>query len=699
MIGTVLEATDMGTQPLKDVTMIAPVFTDTEYKWREDRLYVDFETRSYIDLTSTGAHRYTEDLSTQVLCVGLGYAGRVTVVETVEEVLGWLSTVPCVPLTAHNAMFDRLVWNRVLCRWNPERRRLLSDWYCTMAKCYMSDLPAGLDEVSGVLKLGGKHKPGQGKLKKYMGSLGAVPSEDLALIKEYCAYDVILTARLDTSVVDLPDFERKVWVLDQEINDTGVFIDQGLLSNCKAASEAGKAWAKKECVRITGGAVQTVGQIQKIRDYLIDEGVATENLNKQTVEDLIQAGLSESATELLKLRQLYGKTSVAKFKRIQEHICRDGRVKGFAQYYGAHTGRWAGRQPQFQNLQRPVCDVAPLRGGTPRETLWKCVPEGPLWAVSNLMRSLIIGDPLIWGENLIWGDFSSIEARVNAWLAGDTELCARFAAGEDVYCIDAEGVYSRKITKADKQERQFGKAFRLAYGYGGGINATYKACRTFGVSITPLVGKVLSSATVVESDNANRSVEWYLKSLEGRRGFSREEALVADIFKQRYRSANSKVVRMWKDLETAAKNAAVLGGDWWVGPVCFRGTGDSVLVFLPSGRWLTYNKATVTKNGFEYVSGYESGHPVIEKLYGGKWAENIVQAISRDLLCEVMFRMKEASFDIQMHTHDEVVTRTRIGSSLAVDLEEAKRIMAASVVWAPGLPIGCEINHGDYYDK
>lgn len=330
----------------------------------------------------------------------------------------------------------------------------------------------------------------------------------------------------------------------------------------------------------------------------------------------------------------------------------------------------------------------------------------PMTVLADCMRGFITAAP---GHDLLAADFSAIEARVLAWLAGQEDILDVFRSGQDIYCHEASPIYGRTITKADKNERQVGKVAVLALGYGGGIGAFGTMARGYNLDLEPVFDHLRDGFSGTEIENAELAYAGYKGRVASPLG--REAAFAADIIKQRWRVKNHQIAGWWAELEAAAIDAVRQPGkltpDGFVrSPVRFKTAGSFLWCRLPSGRVLCYPYPKVEeietpwgsrKTGLTYmtVDGI-TGKWGRTKTYGGKLAENVTQAVARDLLAEAMIRLEDAGYPVVMHVHDEVVSEMPAGVG---SVDEMERIMSVSPVWANGLPIAAEGWRGRRYQK
>lgn len=697
-------------------------------------IYVDFETSSKVNLKQAGAYRYAEDPSTEILCAVFTDQNNRHIKlfqndlkNAPAPLLSCINDPECI-FVAHNASFERTIWRHILSNKYQWPEIHVSRWVCTQALLYSFAFPTSL-EAAGSYLFGadGKDMAGKELMLKVCKPNGLRDKDTMNRLMEYCVQDTIVTKKIHELFGNLTPTEQEVWELDQEINDRGIPVDLELVKRILKALEAEQESILEECKRLTGGAINSPTQRDKALKFLEENGLVLPDLRKNTVEDALATSLdNELLTRFLELRQAASKSSTAKYKRILDSVSSDGTIKGCYQYHGAHTGRWAGRGVQPQNFPRvSYIDIQSMRNASP--LIWALVNGSAAKTASELLRSTITAPE---GYTLGWGDFAGIEARVTAWLAGDTELCDRFRAGEDIYCIQAEKVYGRKITKKDKQERQLGKAIILAFGYQGGISAMFNACAAYRLSLSLIADQIIDLATEEELERAAFCVDQYMKATRDLRAdqkFNRKEATAADIIKQKYRRGNVKIENLWAATERAVIMAVDPSSDrtspasvyalklFTAKGISFQvkkyGEHEFLEVLLPfKKRPLRYYqpKVTTRKNKFGkeketfsasyFYKGYNE--PIQEDFYGGKLVENFVQAIARDILVNKML-IQRGQYNIILTTHDEIglLLPKEDEADMKAELCRIETYMDSGVDWAIGLPLAAEINMGKYYDK
>ena len=631
---------------------------------------IDIETYSSYDLKTCGVYRYAEADDFTILlfaycidggdvhCVDLEQGERLP-----AEVFEALRD-PSVVKTAFNATFERVCISRYF-GWplmDP------SQWRCTMVAAARMGLPLSLEQCGEALNLErGKMAEG-GALIRYFSKpntkgcrrLPADATERWELFKQYNIRDVEVEQAVLAKVRRLAPaaFDERLYVVDQLINDRGVLLDQELAANAMRYDEDYKAMLFAEAQKLTG--CENPNSPTQLKDYLRKHcGVSVTTLNKTSLDDVEQlVRYNPAALRVLAIRREMGKTSTKKYAAMLNCVCSDGRVRGLLQFCGAaRTGRWAGRLVQIQNLPQnhlPDIDRARelVKAGDLNDFL--LYYANPTQTLSELIRTAFIASP---GRVLHVCDFSAIEARVIAWLAGEEWVLDVFRGGGDIYCATAGQMFNCEVSKhgPNASLRQKGKIAVLALGYGGGVSA--------------------------------------LEAMGGSRmGLSQDE--MRDIMR-RWRQANPNIVRLWTAIEQAAIRAIKTGQAVTIrrGIVVDYRWG-CLLITLPSGRTLCYPRARV---GVEVGDGWRGDHDSIEyegtnqvtrkweavRTYGGKLTENVVQAIARDILGEVLLRAHDEGLDVVFHVHDEIVVDAAEGQTLA----DVEQLFSTPIEWCADLPL------------
>ena len=652
------------------------------------RLLIDLETYSSADITKTGAFKYAEAPDFEILLLACAWDdGPVQVIDmtdrepvtderTAAKAAALASVVagitdPDTVKVAHNSAFERACLTRYLGRDLPPE-----EWEDTMILAAMNGLPLSLDAAGAALELRDqKIREGTALISYFCkpckptiangGRTRNRPEhapDKWERFKAYCKRDVEVEQAIYRRLRSFPvtDFERKVWALDARINERGVRIDTGLVAAAIAQNEAFTTRHMAEMRRLTG--LENPNSVAQLKDWLETAGMSADSLNKAAVLELKDKATDPTTRRVLELRQQLGKTSVTKYEAMQRAVCADGRVRGLLQYYGAgRTGRWAGRLVQVQNL--PQNHLAGL--GLVRELVRECDLETLELCFDSVpdVLSQLIRTAFVAGEGNIFhvADYSAIEARVIAYLAGEKWRMDVFRSGGDIYCSSASAMFRVPVVKhgVNGHLRQKGKIAELACGYGGGVGAL----RAFGAD---------------------------------KMGLTEEE--MQDIVTQ-WRAASPAIPRFWRDAESAAVRAINNPGRTTTVPcgVKYRRDGDALRCRLPSGRILSYWDAKLDTDGSICFMGQNQTTRRWEKTgtWGGKLVENIVQAYARDCLAVAMVRLAEEGWKICFHVHDEVIVEAPIGTSW----EQVAEVMGRPIDWAPGLLLRGDGYSTPFYKK
>lgn len=644
----------------------------------DKQLAIDIETYSDVDLINCGVYKYTDSDNFEILL--LAYAvddGETKIVDLAcgeklpEEVMEMILDDSVIK-TAFNANFERTCISKHLgTKLRPEA------WRCTAVQAAMLALPLSLEGVGVVLGLD-KQKMSEGKeLIRYFcspckptksngGRTRNLPEdapEKWELFKSYCIRDVDVEKQIRKKLwkYPIPKMEQQLYCLDQRINDRGIMVDRNLVNHAIACDLLYKDTATKRAYELS--ELENPNSVSQLKGWLTEKGIEVDSLAKATVEELV--GKTEGdVQEMLKLRLAMSKTSVKKYEAIDRSVCRENRVHGLLQFFGANrTGRWAGRLVQIHNLpQNHITDLELARGLVSDgryddvEMLYESTPN----VLSELIRTAFVAKP---GCRFIISDFSAIEARVLAWLAGERWRIEVFQTHGKIYEASASAMFHVPIEEITKTSplRQKGKISELALGYGGSVGAmTAMGALKMGLSEEELPSLVTT-----------------------------------------WRNANPHITQFWWAVDEAAVKAVRDKKPSRVGRVAFEYTSGILFVTLPSGRKLSYVKPKMGVNkfgreGITYEGIGESKKWMRLETYGPKLVENIVQATSRDILAEAMLRLEKAGFDIVCHVHDEVVLEVPNGIS---SVEEINEIMAMNPEWTDGLPLSAAGFESPFYKK
>lgn len=654
------------------------------------KAHLDFETRSAVDLKKAGAYRYAEDLTTApwLFSYRVGDGPILRWHPGDEDPLDLLAHIEDGgEVVAHNAGFERAIWNRNLRRalphW-PELRVEQQD--CTMARAVALALPAGLDQLGKALKLRFQKDEEGSRLMMRMcrprriDADGTVvwwdDAERIARLGQYCDRDIETEEAADEALPLLSASEKEVWRLDQRINDRGVAIDVPLIERALTVVAEATKRADERMWWLTDGEVRKCSEAAKIVAWLNTRGIPATSVAKGEIEEIVLSAEihgDDTAKEVVQLRRSAAKTSTAKYKAMLNSVCADGRVRGTLAYHGAGTGRWAGRLIQPQNFPRVDEDrlpdierlIAMLGSDTkPGEIVdaLEMLTGQPMTTLSQALRPMIIAPP---GKKLVGGDYSNIEGRVNAWLAGEAWKVKAFAdfdrgIGADLYKLSYAKSFNVDVAGVTKAERQIGKVQELALGYQGGVGAFQTMASAYGM--------------VVTDDRA-------------------------DEIKLAWRAAHPAIKDSWYELQDAAIDAVAHPGVAVPalphGRVQYLAANGFLFCRLPSARVIAYAAPrlvlTETKNGgkrrqieYDGVDSYTKRWGP-QRLYGGLQCENIVQAVARDVLVEAMFRAEAAGYPLVLTVHDELICETPADDEHTA--EGLEKIMAVVPEWATGLPV------------
>lgn len=634
--------------------------------WAERRrLLIDLETYSSVDISKAGAFRYTESPDFEILLLAYAWNdGPVRVLDLTDplrrdELPDILSAIldPDTVKVAHNSAFERACLSRHLGRALPA-----GEWEDTMVLAAMNGLPQSLDAAGAALRLSEqKIKEGTSLISYFCKpckptisngrrtrNLPIHAPEKWERFTEYCRRDVEVEQQIYYRLRSFPvtDFERRVWALDARINERGVLVDTELAEAAIAVDEAFTAAHSAELKRLTG--LENPNSVAQLKTWLTAVGIEADSLDKATVAELLETVTDPTIRRVLELRRLLGKTSTKKYQAMLTAACEDDRVRGIMQYYGAgRTGRWAGRIVQPQNLPQNHLDgidkVRELVRQRDLKSLELCYDNVPD-VLSQLIRTALIAKP---GHTFLVADYSAIEARVIAYLAGEKWRMDVFAEGGDIYCSSASQMFKVPVVKhgINGHLRQKGKIAELACGYGGGVGAL----KAFGADKMGLT----------EQEMQNIVTQW--------------------------RIASPKIPKFWRDTEDAARNALDTRGRTYTLPcgVKYRRDAEALQCKLPSGRILSYWSAWLDDEGGIRFMGQNQTTRKWEKAktWGGKLVENIVQAYARDCLAVALDRLDKAGYNIVFHVHDEIIAEAPDGSRW----EDMADIMGQPIDWAPGL--------------
>ena len=642
-------------------------------------LSIDIETYSSVSLQKAGVYKYTESPDFEILLFGYSTDGApvqtvdLACGEAIPEAVISALTDESVLKWAFNASFERICLSRFLGMPTGEYLDPES-WRCSMIWAATMGLPLSLEGVGAVLGLE-KQKLTEGKeLIKYFcqpcaptksngGRTRNRPADapdKWDAFKRYNIRDVETEMSIQAKLHNfpVPDSVWEEYHIDQQINDRGVALDLTLVREAIEMDGRSRSELTDAMKDIT--ELENPNSVQQMKLWLADNGLETDTLGKKAVAEMIKTAPPE-VQEVLTLRQQLAKSSVKKYQTMETCVCSDGRARGMFQFYGANrTGRWAGRLIQMQNLpQNHLEDLAEARALVRAgdfdavEMLYEDVPD----ALSQLIRTAFVPRS---GAKFIVADFSAIEARVIAWLAGEKWRQEVFAAGKDIYCASASQMFKVPVEKhgVNGHLRQKGKIAELALGYGGSVGAL-KAMGAIEMGLT-------------------------------------EDELPPLV--DAWRQSNPNITKLWWDVDRAATEAVRYKRKSETHGILFDYRSGMLFITLPSGRRLAYVKPRIGENKFggdcityEGVGGTKKWERL--ESYGPKFVENIVQATSRDILCYAMQTLRNCS--VVMHIHDELVIEADPRMSLPAVCEQ----MGRTPPWAKGLLLRADGYECDFYQK
>lgn len=650
-------------------------------------LSLDLETYSSVDLGKSSVYRYVESPDFDILLLGYcADGGEVQVVDLAQgeqiptEVIDAL-TDECVCKWAFNVQFERVCLSQWLRRngypLRNERYAAPDDpcmaylnpagWHCTMVWSAYLGLPLSLKDVGAALGLD-KQKLTEGReLIRYFCVPGkdatrrmpASAPEKWATFRAYNLRDVETEMAIQERLRKYP-VPEEVWSqyhLDQQINDRGIGVDRTLVRGAIGIDKRSREELTARLQELT--MLDNPNSVQQMKDWLAANGLQTDTLGKKQVAELLKTA-PEPLKSVLVLRQQLAKSSVKKYQAMENAVCADGRVRGCFQFYGARTGRWAGRNIQLQNLpQNRMPDLEQARSLVRAgdydsvRLLYDSTPD----VLSQLIRTALIPNP---GKTFFVSDFSAIEARVIAWLAGEQWRQQVFAEGKDIYCASASQMFGVPVEKhgVNGHLRQKGKIAELALGYGGSVGAL----------------------------KAMGAIEMGLK----------EDELKPLV--DAWRTANPMIVKLWWEVDRAVTRAVSDKTATETHSIRFTCQSGMLFITLPSGRRLAYVKPRIGENQFggsaiTYMGTNAAKQWARLESYGPKFVENIVQAISRDILCHAMQALRDCA--IVAHVHDEVILEADPGMSLEAVCER----MGRTPPWAQGLLLRADGYATPFYKK
>lgn len=711
---------------------------------------IDFETRSAQPIKH-GAWRYAEDPSTDVICLAIKeddepagiwvpgwvlqlFDGDVPTdfpVYTGHDLARWLTDTDAL-LEAHNAEFERAIWECVMHGKYGLPSLYRRRWSCTAARAARLALPRGLDKLAEVIgakeqkdsdghklmmKMSKPRKPRKAEKEADPAWADKLwwyeEPEQIIRLCQYCIQDVETERAVSKMLPELPKGEREIWELDQEINRRGIYVDRDAIGKVLALRSEYRAEGVARIREITGDPTMTENRTEALLEWL-SSGQETDlpDMTKDEVEIALDemTNMPAPAREVLELRHSLAKTSIRKFTAMLRSVCADGRMRSLFMYHGCSTGRWSGKGVQVHNLPRGK-DVPDYQ--TAIDALDTLDPEtiAALWCdpmdfFSALIRPVLTAEE---GMVLLVADYSAIEGRVLPWLAGEEKTLQQYRNGLDLYKVAAGTIYSVGYDSVDDSQRSTGKVSELALGFQGGIGAYVSMGRNYGLRTSDyeaLYPNMVEVSTMDEIVKAQDLAAQYLAQNPGSR-LTMRAAIACDLIKRKWRFGRPKTVQFWQDLDDAAI-AAVRnpGRSFWAGRIRFEYRGSFLRMWLPSGRALHYFQPHLRSvetpwgemRAAIHYWGVDSTTKKWTRLhsYGGKWAENATQAVARDVLKDAMLRC-DHRWPVVLHVHDEIASE--VDSDRADELDDFCTEMARNPDWAPDLPIAVDGWAGVRYHK
>ena len=641
------------------------------------RMNIDIETYSEADLSKSGVYKYVDAPGFEVLLFGYSADGGPAKVislaegEELPQEIREALLDDTVLKFAFNAQFERVCLGKYL------GVHLAPDaWRCTMVASLYLGLPGSLAPVGAVLGVEKQTlQTGKDLIKFFSvpckptktngGRTRNLPEHDREKWEQFITYNA-RDVETEMEIMDkvarfpVPDFLWKQYTQDQRINDLGIELDMALVTQAIKCDEESRNRYLKRAQELTG--LENPNSPIQLKEWVLSNGVEMETLTKAEVASVMETA-TEPVKEVLELRLLLSKSSVKKYLAMKTCRCSDGRAHGLLQFYGANrTGRWAGRLVQVQNLpQNHIPDFAVARNLIKSgcfeavELLYDSIPD----TLSQLIRTAFVPRE---GCKFMVADFSAIEARVIAWLAGESWRQEVFRNNGDIYCASASQMFGVPVEKhgVNGELRQKGKIAELALGYGGGVGA-------------------MISMGAIDMGLAEEELQPIVDS---------------------WRQSNPAIVKLWWDVHRCVIKAVKDKQPQTYKCLTFEYQSGMLFIGLPSGRRLAYAKSSVYRNDYDRDEIAYMGVDATKKWgkinsYGPKFVENIIQAMSRDILAEAMERLEAADYDIVMHVHDEAV----IEAPRDAVLDDACRIMSKTPDWTPGLILNAAGYECEFYQK
>lgn len=644
--------------------------------------YIDFETRSEVDVTQVGAYKYATHPTTEVLCM----AYKIDHEKTNIWIPGFSRYENQIPIDlqfhvfgsenrieAHNAEFEFNIWSHILVPEYGWPRIQVTQMRCSAVKAAMYALPRKLEKVAQVLELRSQ-KDMEGHRVMLQLTKPRTPSknnpdkffsddERFDKLYYYCKQDVDTEFALSKRLREINRNEWFNWYLDQKINDRGIYIDVEGVQAAHDLTKKLEELSKKKIQLLTDGEVQAVTEIAKIKSWAERQGCAIDSMAAEVLPKILKSKkVPTKVKKVVALRHRNNKSSTAKLARMLDCVNEDGRIRNFLLFYGAHTGRWTGRGIQTTNLPqgnleyKDVCRA--IKAIKDRDVSAIKSFGNPLDVVSSCLRGFICAPP---GKELICADYASIEARLVLWLAGEKKAVRQLEKGKDLYKVLASKIYGTPYKKVTRDQRQNGKRGILGCGYGMGWKRMQTSAAQYGVDLTDDM-----CVSIVDT----------------------------------YRSTYPKVKQLWGVVEESAIETVMRKKETVVpgikAEVVFDMWRDFLTLLLPSGRLLTYHQPKISRGKFDKLQLSHMGVNSMTKQWskhhkwGGVWVENIIQAIARDIMVYGMTRVEyHPKYSVLLNVYDEVLAECDKGAG---NTDEYIALLTKKEPWAKTCPIEIKKN-------
>jgi DNA polymerase len=688
-------------------------------------IHIDFETRSAADLRKTGLYVYAEHPSTDVWCACwciddgpiMDWRLGDPPPQMLFDAIAQGALVFC-----HNSNFEWAIWHHICTPRHGWPVLPFSQTRCTAAMAAAMALPRALKDAAVALgsseqkDMAGSRLMMQLAKPRRINTDGSIQwwdvEEKIQRLIAYCRQDVETERALTKKLRPLPPTEYALWQLDHLINTRGVRVDLQSVRQADVIVKRSIDGLNAELERRTAGAVEKIGQVAKLTEWLRAKGVDVDSLDKQAIKAALKVVTDPNLRRVLEIRQEAAKSSTAKLDAFKQRTSADGRMRENFMYHGASTGRWSGKGAQLQNFPRASMKQKAIEQAIecfakPSHFATFCDMHDiqPLTAVADTLKGMVVASP---GHEIVHADFSNIEGRVLAWLAGQEDKLEAFRAfdrkeGPDLYKVAASGMLGIPVSSIedDGPNRQIGKVSELALGYQGGHGAFISMAKNYNVTpadITPAIKAVFADRFDIVADGYDEKNRYNLPC---------DEWTALRIVVDAWRAAHPAIVQFWADLDEAAMRATIDPGRAYpAGPVSYASKGNILWCRLPSGRLLAYVDPKVRDVETPWGRRREAvTYMAVNSLtrrwertkgYGGLWSENITQAAARDVMGEAMLRIEARGWPVILTVHDDIASEVPEGTVSVADYAAEMVILPA---WARGLPVAAAGAVGRRYGK